>query len=104
METLEQQRRLAEPEGAASAAQQGQRSAGAASGELLRQPPLLMAQALRGRAMAQLIPVEVAIPLVARRELREHGHGLMQPADLGEQCLQRWRSAGQTGGQLPMNS
>jgi hypothetical protein len=46
-----------------------------------------MAQALRSRAVAQLIPVQVPLSPAGLGELREHGHGFMQPAGLGEQFL-----------------
>ena len=104
MKALEQHRRLAEPEGTAVAAQQSQRNACAPASKLLGEPPLPMAEPLRRLTMMQLIPVEIAIPLRGCGQLRKHGHGLLQPAALGEQFLHRRRPAGQTGWQLPTNS
>jgi len=63
-----------------------------------------MTQPLRRRAVTKVIPMEIAVPLRGRRQLRQHGHGLLQPTPLGEQLRKRRRPLGQTGRQLPTNS
>ena len=78
MQPLEQHRRLREPERLVITRQKRQRGGPAA--ELLRQPPLLMAQTLGWWAMAQLIPMQVAIRLRRGGHQREQRQRLLQSA------------------------
>ena len=101
MQPLEQHRRLREPERLVITRQKRQRGGPAA--ELLRQPPLLMAQTLGWWAMAQLIPMQIAIRLRRGGHHREQRQGLMQSAAALQQLLKRGRPAGQPGGQCYAN-
>ena len=80
-----------------------QRQGCAPTGELLRQPPLLVAQPLGRGAMAQLIPVQVTIPFHHGGQAGEQRQRLLKPAAALHQLLQRGWLVGQPGGQEAMN-
>ena len=62
-----------------------------------------MAQTPRWWAMAQLIPMQVAIRLRCGGQLREQRQRLLQPTAALQQLLERRRPAGQPGGQGTVN-
>ena len=97
VQPLQQHRRLGEPERLAITGQQRQR--GGPPRELLRQPPLFMAQTLGRCAVAQLIPMQVAISSCLTGQQGEQRLRLLQPAAALQQLLDGRGSAGQPGGQ-----
>ena len=62
-----------------------------------------MAQTLGRWAMAQLIPMQVAIRLLSGGQEGEQRQRLLQPAATLQQLLQRRGLAGQPGGQWSVN-